>query len=366
VRVEWQDHHWVVLAGNRQLKDFGRREADARLAARLIHALGLTQRGTVGQPAVVMEYWLANGAAPSGSAQGLHFLQIDLPSLRVELIQAQWCLRDDLRILFNFGTHPDEARRALAIIQKYRFTQLGALGMAAPSMMVFLAGDDGGDGQLSPSRVHKTSAKQAAAVANRPPDRMFGSVVTTALPPLHEGDTLLRPAHLGGPRDKASTSRRPAAAAGETEGNYVPFDWRQLQVRHEATWELVAGNHVLASFSDERTAQQALAVVQHYRLTEHCLVGQPKTLFSYFLTAGQAPRGQLFGLHGVAFQTDHLTVERLGSQWAICEGDRVLVILGTEVEEARALLATIQRMRFDCLAWVGPPQTGMSVLLRTH
>jgi hypothetical protein len=372
VQLQWRDHRWVILVGDVVLKDFGRREAEARQALRLIRDLGLTQRGTAGRPAPVMEYWLAAGRSPMAIAPGLPLLPIDLASLRVEQIQAQWCLRDDLRVLFNFGLHPDEARRALAIVRKYRFGQIGVLGQNYPSMMVFLGTPEGdGDAPLAPSRVHKTSARQATAAANRPPDRFPGSVVSTALPALHEGDSGLRPAHVIPPGEPSSSrgSRRTALPPGwETGEDLVPFDWRQVQVRQqEGTWQLIVGGHVLAAFgADEPAAQQALAVVRHYHLTEQCLVGRPRPLFSYFLAAGQPPRGLMFGLAGGAFQPDRLTVEQLGRQWALCEGDRVLVDLGEQAEEARDLLETIRRYQFDRLVWIGPRDTGMSLLLRVH
>jgi hypothetical protein len=370
--LEWRDHRWVVLTGDRVLKDFGRREAEARQALRLIHDLGLTQRGTAGKPAPVMEYWLASGRSPSGSTQGLHLLPIDLASLRVEQIQAQWCLRDDLRVLFNFGLHPDEARRALVIVRKYRFTQVGVLGQNYPSMMVFLGVVDGGtDPTLAPSRIHKTSAHQAALDANRPPDRLLGSVVSTALPALHEGDSGLRPAHVATPQSPSPGNGgmpKPLVPGLEAGEEMVAFDWRRVQVRQEeGAWQLAAGAHVLASFgSDQEAARLALAVVQHYHLTEQCLVGRPRPVFSYFLATGQAPRGLMFGLTGGTFQAEKLTVERLGRQWALCEGDRVLLILGDQAEEARDLLETIRRQRFDRLVHIGPPEMGMSLLLRMH
>jgi hypothetical protein len=370
-RLEWRDHRWVVIAGDQVLKDFGRREADARQGLRLIHDLGLTQRGTVGRPAPVMEYWLAAGRTPSGSTPGLHLLPIDQGSLRVEQIQAQWCLRDDLRVLFNFGLHPDEARRALAIARKHRFVQVGVLGQNYPSMMVFLGPPEGTDVTLTPSRIHKTSARQAAATANRPPDRFLGSVVSTALPALHEGDSGVRPAHVAAPEKPSpgqSGVRKNLLPGWEPGQDLVPFDWRHVQVRQqEGVWQLVAADHVLASFGgDESSARQALAAVRHYHLTEQCLVGRPKPLFAYFLAAGQAPRGLMFGLAGGSFQPDKLAVEPLGRQWALCEGDRVLVILGEQAEEARELLDTIRRQRFDHLVWIGSRETGMSLFLRIH
>ena len=112
VDLQWKDNRWQLLAGGVLIKDFGRRQADGRETLRLIRELNLTQRGTVGTPTPVMEYWLAGGKAPRGQAKGLRLSDLDLANLRVEQLQEQWCLRDGARVLFNFGAHQEEAEQA--------------------------------------------------------------------------------------------------------------------------------------------------------------------------------------------------------------------------------------------------------------
>jgi hypothetical protein len=375
-RLAWNDHRWQVMAGEQVIKDCGRREAEARQALRLIQDLGLTQRGAVGAPAPVMEYWLASGRAPTGITPGLRLLPVDLPTLRVEQIQAQWCLRDDLRVLYNFGLRSAEARRALAVFHKYGFRHIGVIGQAAPSMTVLLGDPDDclAGSPLSPSRTHRTSARQGAP---RAPEKMMGSVVTAALPPVQGGDTSLHRAHPAspkGPPQSAHAAGRPGTPAPslpgwDEKGEWVPFDWRQVQLREDSgTWKLSAGMLVLASFgADADAARLALAAVRHYQLTELCRVGNPEPLFCYFLANGQAPRGLMFGLSGVAFQPDKLSVQPLGRQWALCEGDKVVVILGEKGAEAHQLLEAVQRNKFDRLVRLGRAEgEGMSLLLRVH
>src|SRR4051794_14777262 len=45
VRLQRQDDHWTILAGDLVLKDCGRREEDARFVWRLIGQMGLNQHG---------------------------------------------------------------------------------------------------------------------------------------------------------------------------------------------------------------------------------------------------------------------------------------------------------------------------------
>jgi hypothetical protein len=374
-RLEWVDQHWQILAGETVLKDFGRREPEARQALRLIQELGLTQRGTVGRPTPVMEYWLASGAGPQGLTPGLRLLPLDLPSLRVEKIQAQWCLRDSQRVLFNFGLHPEEARRALAILRKYRFTQVGVVGRAIPSMLVFVSEGEGMSGlsSASTSRIRKVSMRSPAGSPARPADSMLGSVVTAALPPLQESTSLpgAHPVVFKENQDRSAhlAAAKPRLPGWDEQGEWVPLDWRQAQVRQEGgVWKLAAGSYVVATFgADEQAARQALAAVQHYRFTEHCRVGQPSPVFSYFLVNGQAPRGLLFGLSSLAFQPDKLSVQALGRLWALCSGDQVMLILGEDGDEARRLLEAIRRNQFDRLCRIGPSEKeSMSFCVRVH
>jgi hypothetical protein len=372
-RVAWQQNRWQVVAGEHVLKDFGRREAEARQALRLIQDLGLTQRGTVGAPALVMEYWLAGGRAPTGLTPGLRVLSIDLASLRVEQIQAQWCLRDDLHVLYNFGLRSQEARRALAILRRYGFSRIAVIGQAVPSMTVLLSSTDVSDAvdALHSAHLRGTAARQAQGPSA--PSTMLGSVVTPALPPVQEGGSAACHIHpvafKGQPGDRKPGALAPSLPGWDEQGEWVPFDWRQVQLRQEeGGWKLAAGSLVLASFGDDaEVARLALAAVRHYRLTEQCRVGGPEPVFCYYLANGQAPRGLMFGLTGLAFRPDKLSVERLGRTWAVCEAEKVILILGEQADDAERLLEVIRRQQFDRLVRLGPPQgPGMTLLVRVH
>jgi hypothetical protein len=374
-RLEWVDHRWVVVAAGTVLKDFGRRENEARQALRLIQSLGLTQRGTVGRPAPVMEYWLASGLGPQGLTPGLRLLPLDLASLRVEKIQAQWCLRDDQRVLFNFGLHPEEARRALAILRKYRFTQVGIVGQATSAMLLFLSAGEERGGRSSAAAAHiRKVTLHSPGSSTGGADSMLGAVVRAALPPLRDAAGPLPGAHpvvFKGRQDRSALAagRKLSLPGWDEQGEWVPLNWQHVQVhQEEGVWKLAAGSYVVATFgADEEAARQALAAVRHYRFTEHCRVGRPAPVFSYFLVNGQAPRGLLFGLSAQAFQPDKLSVQSLGRQWALCEGDRVLLVLGEDVGEARRLLEVVQRNQFDRLCRIGPSEKeSMSFFVRVH
>ena len=132
--IQWLDGRWQLRAGPVWLKDFGRQEADAREAMRLIRELKLTEFGSIGSPRPLLEYWLSGGQAPANALTGSRRTSFERDSLRVEQVQGQWCVRDARQALFSFGYREDEARQALAIIRKYGFDQVGYIGRPAPVM----------------------------------------------------------------------------------------------------------------------------------------------------------------------------------------------------------------------------------------
>lgn len=359
VDVQWLDNRWQLVAGDKVLKDFGRREMEARQALRIVRELGLTQFGTIGSPRPVLEYWLVNGNAPQGMAPGLRTLSFDPTSLRVEQNQGQWWVRDAYRPLFTFGAHADEARQALDILRTHGFARVGYVGQGTPDMIVFLGGSAGlqrgamsGPPSLSPRAVLHPQVTQAneqhpGAMPTPPPEanglRQASALAPTPLP---SGRQLASPA----------TTAPDLAALGER----VPFDWRQVQMRHDnRDWKLMAGSYTLADFgSDESEARRAYNAVQYYRFTEHWLVGRPQPAFSYFLAAGQAPRGLQFGLNSLPFRPDTLAVKQQGNAWVIGDGTQTVLSFGSRAEEARQVLQVIQRYKFDHLCRLGHGEAG--------
>jgi hypothetical protein len=377
--LRWENSRWLLVAGEQLLKDFGPRQNEARQALRLLQDLNLNQYGTVGSPRPILEYWLADGQAPARFTPGLRRLTMDPATLRVEQMQAQWCLRDARMVFFNFGFHQREAEQALAIIAKYGFTDIGILGGAQPALFIFFAPCNG----LSPSaRAAPTSHIRKASYQpeNPNPERSrinvnpgggLGAIVTPALPPLRNPSP--HGPRLAFGRDSLADSRHGAARFGnaapplpgwEDRMECVPFNWRQVRMHQEnGVWQLVAGECVLASFgADEEAARQALSVLHYYHFTEQYRLGHPEPLFTFFLINGQPPLGLPFGLSGLAFQPDHVSVQQLGRNWSLCEGDRVLVMLDDKEEGAQQLLDVIRLHKFDRLCRIG----GMTFFARAR
>jgi hypothetical protein len=377
--LRWEHSHWLITAGEQILKDFGSRQNEARQALRLIQELNLNQYGTVGSPRPIMEYWLCDGQAPEHFTPGLHRLAMDPATLHVECVQAQWCLRDARRIYFNFGFHRDEAQQAMAILTKYAFTDIAVIGGAQPALFLFLASAN----SLSPaaraaptSHIHKVAYQSENAGPERGrvnvnPGSGLGAIVTPALPPLYNPSS--HGPRLSFSRETLPDRKHNAARFGnsgsplpgwEDRMECVPFNWRQVRMHQEdGDWQLLAGDCVLASFgADEEAARRALSVLHYYHFTEQYRIGHPQPLFSFFLINGQPPLGLMFGLGGTAFQPDHLSIEQLGPNWSLCEGDRVLVMLEDKKEDAEQLLDVIRLHKFDRLCRIG----GMTFFVRAR
>jgi len=361
----WQDRTWKLVANGVVIKDFGRRESDARQAQRLVHELRLNQHGTVGTTPV-MEYWLSDGHAPMGIASGLRTLAIDPSSLKAELSQGQWLVRDRQRVWLNFGLRGDEAHQALAVMKKHEFTQVATIGAPSPTMMLFLGNPVRPGSGAATFRPPQTPPPDAVAA--------LGGYTPPTLPPLRNAATQPNQpttAFSHGPAESLSahqtTFLRGAPPAPPGLSERVPFDWRQTQVRQElGHWKLTVGSHILGDFgSNERAATQALKTVQYYRFTEHCQVGQPQSYCSYFLVGGQAPRGIPFGVVGQPIDAAHLAVQQVGDKYALVSGGQSLLQFGQRPDEAQHMLDVIQRHKFDHVCHLGgPEEQGMTFLVQ--
>lgn len=368
VELAWLSQGWQLRVQDELLKDFGRREKDARDALRLIRELRLNQRGTVGYPNVVMEYWLSNGAPPQALSTGHRTLSINPERLRVERTNAQWCLRDDNQVLFNFGFQAEDARLALNVIRRYGFSQVTMLNPTAPSMMVFLANHrdqlQAGLPRLErksplrdPSRPRDEDAKKTTAPKTlMDPSESLNAIVRPTVQPLQSGPGWQTKTRTGPPPLNDNVQR-------------IPFDWRTVQVRKDrGEWVIGAGSQILGRFgNNEREAKHAVDAVRYYRLTEQMQVGRDDQPFAFYLANGQAPQGLMLGLQAQPFAPDHLKVQQVGQRWSLTVGDQVIVPVSTRQEDAQKLLGEIRRLRFDRVARIGTPsEEGMTLLLKSR
>jgi hypothetical protein len=379
VELQWLDDRWQLVDGGEPVKDFGRREQEAKAALYLIRELGLTQRGTIGAPQPVMEYWLADGHGPVGPVRGLHTKPIDLATLRVEEAQKQWVVRDVYQVLFNFGTHENDARKAAAVLRRYHFSQIGTVGQGTPSMLVLLSSPQkagAGEPKLQTPRMTAhvefvnpgENAKEGLG-----PD---GQPVLQRTSPLHppegvkkEKDPFREPIYSIATQGRQLAPPNQMLPDMEALVEAVPFDFRQLKTGKDGKdWQLKTGQYTFAHFGEnEQAAKQALNVLQFYRCTEQCLVGGAKQpVLAYYLANGHAPQGLMLGLSGIAFHAEDLKVRQDGSAWDVTDGRQTLFSFD-KAESAKQVLQMLQKHKFDRVCHIGAIDSGgMTFLLRAN
>jgi len=349
--VQSIDGRWFLVAGGARLKDLGSSEADAREALRLIRDLGLNEYGTVGRPQPILEYWLCNGRAPQGSLAGHRLIAFDAAKLRAEVSAGRWCLRDDRQLLFSFGFSGDDARQALAIVQRYGFNRVAYVGEPIPALMIFLSCPEQ---PLGPQLATPANTLYVSSPMSEPTP-MPHAATDWSQPPAAE-HSIVRATM---PAPITLSSLEPAARAS-TPAEGVAMDWQNATVEHEANdWKLMSDGRSLAHFgANEQAAREALRLVQYYRCTEFCSVGRGEPVLTYFLTGGQAPCGLISACQSMAFRPEALQVQQLAGGWIICDGNQPLLACGTSFSDAADALQALQRHQFDHLIAVNGADAG--------
>jgi hypothetical protein len=385
--LHWQAGHCQLYATGEVIKDFGRRYTDARQALTIIRDLHLTERGVVGSPRTIMEYWLSDGRTPDGMIAGAKSLPIDEATLRVEQIKGTWCIRDNNTTFFNFGLHQDEAQQALAIMERHHFQRVALIGQGTPVMLVFL----GNPLAMRPTTMHAPPAPNGRVLtpprqdstsqsfADAPPNtlqasklRASSALSKTALPKSIESkaDAPALGADLAAAAMPLGHQLAPPSAPSpdlKTLGERVPLDFRQVHLTHNRDWKLVLGDYVVANFgSNEHDARLAEMAFHTSRFTEQCLIGHPKPVFSYFLVNGRPPHELPLGAEPIAFRPQELNVREVNGAWGIYDANRALFAFGNKAAEAKEALQVIQSQGFDACCRLGQGEQGMTILARTH
>jgi hypothetical protein len=351
---------WEVWVGQRQLRTFGDNETGARDVARVFRDLHPTEWVTIGGPKPVIEYGLVNGrpavagAAPASANEaasqngsqngntvqnaggfgaamlgaGAKLVQpIDLRSARTEAIRGAWCVRDDDNILFNFGPDRADAEQATAVIRKYGFNRVGVVGTPAQPAMSYL---------FVSLEQDRPKALPGSALVNAQIDAMTRTGI-------------------------------PLPGAGFV-GEMVKIDPRKVEARREGTeWVVAAGAEVLGHFGPtEWAAREAAHTVRDSNFTEFCKLGGTSNL-TFFLRDGKAPSRAPLSAQGRAFDPTTLKVQQINGKWAVTEGNRHLLNVGSP-QEGENVVRVLKAYGFDQLAHLSAagPNGGVTFLVKNR
>src|SRR5262249_14745749 len=183
------------------------------------------------------------------------------------------------------------------------------------------------------SRLAKT-ADGTPKVETKPTAGGLEQVVSPALPPI-------APAPAGIDRAAPHFGHRMLQAPAAPSDRAV-FDWRQAQIRQvNGEWCLQAGSMTLARFGTNfRDAQMAHAALRHYRFSAQRRVGEPAV--ALYTATAQSPRGVLLGLPAENFQLDQLAVQQVGKNYALMQGQRVVLSIGPRKDDASKMLEVVK------------------------
>jgi len=326
IAARYSGDTWQLFAGPHLLADFGKRQSDADEAKRILRELRPTEWATIGSPRPVVGYGLSNGKPRLHSPRPKVTAAIDLRSVRAEQVRGVWVLKDDAALHLNFGPAKADAEQAAAVVRKYGFNYLGHVGYPTPAFSYLYAAE---------AAPRQGSGADAAAL-------------------------------LGQAAAEAALGRTgiPIAGVGFA-GEMVKFDPRKVEVRRDkGVYALVSGPDELARFgASEWAARDALKLVQDYRFTEHCQLGE----MGFFLVNGQAPTRVPFNVQGRRFDPKAVKVRHAaGGGFEVCEESGRHLYRTATADEAEQMAKAIQSYGFDMTCQLGlSPTSALRFLAKT-
>jgi hypothetical protein len=297
-----------IWCGPALLKDMGKNGTDADEIVKAMRELRPTEWGGIGSGGrYVVEYGLTKGEPFSPTYAPKQSINIDMKSVRAEQVRGAWVTRDDSNIILNFGANKADAEQAAAVVQRYGFNRLGAVG----SFQYFYA--------------------QAGAAPT--------PGITTGLVKAIQEQSLTR-------------TGIDVPGVGFV-GERIVLDPKKLEIRKErGEYSLVHGTDVIAKCgASEWAARDSLKLVQDMRFTEFCRFNSEIT---FFLVNGQAPNRLPFSVQGSRFDVDALKVRNAtGGQWGVYEGNGRMIFTVASEKEADQLVKLLKHYRFDQTCQMG-------------
>ncbi|MCS7015999.1 MAG: hypothetical protein NZM42_07780 [Gemmatales bacterium] len=138
VQLRQENGRWLLVSGDVVLKNFARHDTEAMFALQAIRFYRLNERWTLGEGDAAIEFWFSYGQAPRGRLPGQRTIPLQPERLQVQQVGEYFWVTDGKYRYFRFRRF-HEAQQAVAIIQRFRFTQIGVIGLPQPIMVYFLA-----------------------------------------------------------------------------------------------------------------------------------------------------------------------------------------------------------------------------------
>lgn len=159
----------------------------------------------------------------------------------------------------------------------------------------------------------------------------------------------------------------PLFVLAELKEDIINFNYQNARVvSANGSWKVAADNMWLLDFGPNRQqADQALQIIQHYRLNQQCFVGRPQASMKYYLANGRAPVGPFPGEDSIYFDNTKLRVVNVRNRWKIIElPSHSMLDFDQNEAEAWIALRIIWKYDFSYICFVGRPNAPMMYFRR--
>jgi len=146
----------------------------------------------------------------------------------------------------------------------------------------------------------------------------------------------------------AGTAGERVQRKGAPAADCVSFNPAEVTMRQERNmWKVGDGTHTLFSFDvDKFEAENALAIIRHYHMTQSCFVGSPRPSFHYMLVGDSSPEGPFKGESCRPFDPASIQVRQVKESWTLGDKERTLIGFGDRKGDADQALAIIRQYGF--------------------
>ena len=138
LRVRWKSNNFIVVDSNNHVFGyFGSKWLEARKTMNIIRHYKLDQMCYVGRPDPSLKYSLVKGDAPRRAWRKEDCVPFNPKTINATKKGKKWYLMDGNYSLFSFGNKEHEARGAVEVIKRHRFTRSCFVGRPDPSFSYF-------------------------------------------------------------------------------------------------------------------------------------------------------------------------------------------------------------------------------------
>ena len=142
----------------------------------------------------------------------------------------------------------------------------------------------------------------------------------------------------------------------------APLNWASVDAKLVGgTWKLVDGNFLIHDFGQkEADARQAAQILKRYQINKQCFVGRPNATFTYWLTDGQSPAGQISNEDCVSFNPANVQASNPSGQWLMVDGAHSMFVFSNEADANKAV-QIVQHYGFNRACFIGRAQPPASM-----